>query len=99
MDSASTFVLREILDTVHKENQIRVCLCGLADFHVNLFQRAGMAAMLEGNMFDTMAAAVADVEARMGGLLRARRADESVLAMVMTEEGMMSGRFGFGKED
>ena len=63
-DSAATFVLRKILRTFAAEGT-RICLCGLHDFQVSLFQRAGMSSILEGNMFDSMAAAVADIETKI----------------------------------
>ncbi|KAI8839233.1 sulfate transporter family-domain-containing protein [Chytridium lagenaria] len=44
---------------------IRVVFCGLQPFHRILFHRAGLAPVLVGNVFEDMAAAVADVEAKL----------------------------------
>ncbi|KAJ3290223.1 Solute carrier 26 [Blyttiomyces sp. JEL0837] len=64
LDSAATFVIRKIFQTFIAKG-VRIIFVGLYDFHVNLFQRAGMSDMMEGNVFDTMFGAVADIEDKL----------------------------------
>ncbi|KAJ1556300.1 Solute carrier 26 [Cladochytrium tenue] len=65
LDSAATFVLRKILRAFSSQG-VRVLLVSLRDAQVSQFQRGGMAALLDGNMFGSVAAAVEEVEARIG---------------------------------
>ncbi|KAJ3117829.1 Solute carrier 26 [Phlyctochytrium bullatum] len=64
LDSAATFVLRRIVRQFRSQG-IRVVFCGLQPFHQIRFHRAGLAPVLVGNVFEDMAAAVADVEAKL----------------------------------
>ncbi|KAJ3203761.1 Solute carrier 26, partial [Dinochytrium kinnereticum] len=64
LDSAATFVLRRIVRNFRGQG-IRVVFCGVQPFQRILFQRAGLAPVLLGNVFEDMAAAVADVEAKI----------------------------------
>ncbi|KAI9348722.1 sulfate transporter family-domain-containing protein [Zopfochytrium polystomum] len=61
MDSAGTFVLRSIVE-IFAKNGIRFCLCGVHDFQMRLFERAGMRELLLGNVFADIEAAVEEIQ-------------------------------------
>ncbi|KAJ3168705.1 Solute carrier 26 [Irineochytrium annulatum] len=77
LDSAATFVLRRIIRNFRRQG-IRVCFCGLYPFQRVLFQRAGLAPVLLGNVFEDMAAAVTDIEGKLD-VVDWRRDDDLLL--------------------
>ncbi|KAJ3329373.1 Solute carrier 26 [Blyttiomyces sp. JEL0837] len=66
-DSAATLILKRTLETFQTRG-IRVLFCGVHDFQLEMFKRAGMQDLLKGNVFDTLNEAVMYVEGEVVGL-------------------------------